>query len=365
MKRKHKILISIFTVFMLCVLTISAQTSPIYNLSFEKKGINLAAPLNWEAVGNAHDISLDSANSIDEKYSLSVKSKSGKANTNDAFLLTNRIRAKPFIGSNFKLSGNIRTLNCREGYAQLYVIVQKNGLTIQSVYSWEQRITGTTDWTKNEISIKIDSLADDIVLGMMFRGSRQAWFDDLKIYRNDVLVDEEKIYPAKLNAAEQDWLNLHIIPLPTMVSSKPEEQPDWNEYFGDAKIIGLGEFSHTTSEVFTAKAGIIKSLISKNQLKIIAWESGFAEAEIFNKCLQTKGCDVKSSFKKMITGPWNNAEVLDLLQWIQNYNATAEKPVQFVGFDMQKYKTAFDRLMHFAAAKNNKLLINRLEKYQY
>ncbi|MGZ5304191.1 MAG: erythromycin esterase family protein, partial [Bacteroidia bacterium] len=87
------------------------------------------------------------------------------------------------------------------------------------------------------------------------------------------------------------------------------------------------------------------------------------KAEIFNKCLLNKDCDIKAALYKMISSPWNNDEVLDLLQWIQNYNITADKKVTFAGFDMQDYRPAHKRLIHFATATNNKILVKKLKKY--
>lgn len=97
-------------------------------------------------------------------------------------------------------------------------------------------------------------------------------------------------------------------------------------------IVGLGEGTHGTKEFNEIRSEISKQLISKNDFKIIAFESAYGDASFLNDAVNS-GADLSSALKKYITSIWQTKEIYDLLMWIREYNKSHKDKVIISGFD--------------------------------
>lgn len=127
-----------------------------------------------------------------------------------------------YDGKKITLSGYLKTENITEGYAGLVMAIShrvKNFLNEDEVIARDEkiRITGTTDWTKYEITLDMNPVnTRNISFGAKLAGNGKIWLDDLKITidGNDVQVLEPLIptpFPAE-NDKEFDDGSLLVFP---------------------------------------------------------------------------------------------------------------------------------------------------------
>jgi len=106
-----------------------------------------------------------------------------------------------------------------------------------------------------------------------------------------------------------------------------------------AQIIGLGEASHGTKEFFQSKHRIFKYLVENQGFKVLAMEADFGESVYINQAIQEgRTGDIKGLMaEKMIFWTWHTQEVLELLEWMSEYNKgkSAEEKLQYLGMDCQ------------------------------
>jgi hypothetical protein len=103
----------------------------------------------------------------DGKYSISIASGTGA----EGYVATNFNITKTFKGRNIELKGFLKTLQVSDGYAGLWLRVDKDGGVLQFNNLADQQVAGTNDW--KEFSIKLpynDEEAIRIVAGGLLVG---------------------------------------------------------------------------------------------------------------------------------------------------------------------------------------------------
>lgn len=110
--------------------------------------------------------------------------------------------------------------------------------------------------------------------------------------------------------------------------------------FANARIFGFGEASHNTKEFFDLKAKFFKYLVKNHSVKIFIMEDIYqAEAGINEWITGGKG-DIKKIANNFGMGFWRTKEVVNLLQWMRDYNLdkTKDDQIRFFGMDIQAGK---------------------------
>ncbi|MCM3633464.1 erythromycin esterase family protein [Paenibacillus camelliae] len=111
---------------------------------------------------------------------------------------------------------------------------------------------------------------------------------------------------------------------------------------GDREIVLLGEASHGTSEFYTLRAEITKRLIQEKGFSFIAVEGDWPSCFTLNRYIKHKA-DAPSNarealkdFNRWPTWMWANEEVVDLTQWLHEYNKNKKDKDQigFYGIDV-------------------------------
>ncbi|UHO39068.1 erythromycin esterase family protein [Chryseobacterium capnotolerans] len=105
-----------------------------------------------------------------------------------------------------------------------------------------------------------------------------------------------------------------------------------SEQLKDHTIVGLGEGTHGTKEFNEIRGEISKQLISKNDFRIIAFESAYGDASFLNEAVNSE-VDLHIALKKYITSIWQTKEIYALLTWIREYNKNHTDKVIISGFD--------------------------------
>jgi erythromycin esterase len=275
------------------------------------------------------------------------------------------ILAKPFIGKLLTLSCHIKTDHVKHGFATPFLACNQGEVALKYDVDFEHRVRGTTGWTRLQVEYTVPHGTDRIGLGVLLRGTGDAWFDSLRLEVDHKAVNIDSLYSQKLSDAEFVWLSKRATAIQAPVNTQLHKSLAVDQLIGNARYIALGESTHGTSEQFIAKGEIIKSLILSGRIKVVAFEEHMAEADLMDDCLQGKRNDIKNVLGQMNCFPWYNTEVLDLLQWIADYNKAQpeDKHVHFVGIDMQRFDMAVDRLLAYAKRSKNQKLEQAVRNY--
>jgi erythromycin esterase-like protein len=111
---------------------------------------------------------------------------------------------------------------------------------------------------------------------------------------------------------------------------------------GDARLVLLGEASHGTHEFYRERARITERLIKEKNFTAVAVEADWPAAYRVNRYVRGTSNDVSAAealadFKRFPTWMWRNADVLDFIGWLHEYNDALEsqgKQVGFYGLDL-------------------------------
>lgn len=124
------------------------------------------------------------------------------------------------------------------------------------------------------------------------------------------------------------WLKQTAIPLRSARSdAENEDLVPLRTSIGEARVVGMGEATHGTSEFFTLKHRIFKFLVTEMGFNVLGVESGFAESLAI-------GAYVEGGPRPSFAG--QHPELVDLVEWMRSWNSSGRRPtLHFFGFDMQ------------------------------
>lgn len=130
------------------------------------------------------------------------------------------------------------------------------------------------------------------------------------------------------------WLRENTIQLDTIeAGSGFDDLQPLKVMIGDAPIVSLGEAAHLNGSFYRVKHRIIEFLIKEMDFSVVAFESPFAGSLELNDYLQTGEGEPERALAAMVYTAWNTEEVLTLVKWMRQYNATHDKKIKFYGFD--------------------------------
>lgn len=126
------------------------------------------------------------------------------------------------------------------------------------------------------------------------------------------------------------------------------------EAVGDAKIVLLGESSHGTSEFYRWRADFSKRLLQEKGFSLIAVEGDWPSASQVHRYIN----DFKNphddavqllaqSFARWPTWMWANEELADFVEWLKNFNATANTKTGFYGIDVYSLWESMEEVIHY------------------
>jgi len=148
--------------------------------------------------------------------------------------------------------------------------------------------------------------------------------------------------------ASIDWLNNNLLPIKSLkVGNGMEDLKKLDAFIGDTRIIGLGEFTHGSAEVFTMKHRMLEYLVKEKGFTIFSIEANMPEAYKLNDYILHGKGNAKELLGGMYFWTWYTQEVLDMIEWMKQYNDTSSKKIYFTGFDMQFYKAALKNVKDF------------------
>ncbi len=334
------------------ILLLVASSAPLpaqlfLNLSFETSSNGI--PTGWYLSSSAYQYAVDTSTAVDGVQSLQIASLT--SDTAQFGYASESLTAGPAIGKTFHLSGFIRTQGVN-GYAGLWANTadsQGNALAFQNLGSLAP--AGTTGWQSYSLSLRVPAGAVSVNFGVLLSGAGTAWFDNLSIDVNG------QPYFSSPTAAQIQWLQANAFPFTSLDPNADfTELEPLENIIGNAHIVGLGEGTHGTSEFFRMKARLVSFLVEEMGFTIFAIEANMPEAYRMNDYVLTGRGDPTELLKGMYFWTWNTQEVLDMVMWMRQYNASGKGTIQFLGFDMQSPSVAMDYVVRFVRQADPGLL---------
>ncbi len=124
---------------------------------------------------------------------------------------------------------------------------------------------------------------------------------------------------------------------------------------GDAPFVLIGEASHGTHEFYRIRAEITKRLIAERGFSAVAVEADWPDAYRVNRYVRGAGDDADaiealSGFVRFPQWMWRNADVLDFVGWLRDFNAARPDPDRragFYGLDLYSLHASIDAVLRY------------------
>lgn len=159
-----------------------------------------------------------------------------------------------------------------------------------------------------------------------------------------------------------EWLAEHAKPLKTTnpTASLNDLKPLKN-MVGSASIVGLGEATHGAHEVFTMKHRIVNYLVSEKGFTNLVLEEGWDRALELDRYVLTG----KGNPSQHLSPEFNTKEIVNLFNWIQQYNADPKhkSKVRVIGMDIQSVnENVYNNITEYVKRNNPDLVPSVEEK---
>jgi erythromycin esterase len=165
------------------------------------------------------------------------------------------------------------------------------------------------------------------------------------------------------------WLvaNAHVL-------TSIEVGPDTSDLFplrsmiGSSEVVGLGDVTHGTHEVYTVKLRVIDYLVREMGFDVLGWEAPFPIVERINAYVQGGAGDPRALLGEMFTLTyyfWDTEEMLDVVEWMREYNTHRgpRPPVQIVGFDVTQPDAASNAVVAYLRMVDPAAAVTAEEQY--
>src|SRR5579862_2815307 len=122
---------------------------------------------------------------------------------------------------------------------------------------------------------------------------------------------------------------------------------------GESRFVLLGEASHGTHEFYRLRAQITKRLITEKNFTAVAVEADWPDAYRVNQFVRFESddedaIDALAGFRRFPAWMWRNADVLDFVGWLRNYNEHRHsKQVGFYGLDLYSLHASMQAVLDF------------------
>lgn len=154
---------------------------------------------------------------------------------------------------------------------------------------------------------------------------------------SDAPCDLEALVPQPAPEEVVSWIKQQAVVLQTTEAGHgfADLQP-LKEIIADARVVGLGETSHGTREIFRMKHRLLEFLVIEMGFTVFVMESYWPDGLAVNDyVLYGKGDPARLMAGMYVV--WDTREVLALIEWMRAYNANPahREKVKFYGADIQ------------------------------
>jgi erythromycin esterase-like protein len=181
-------------------------------------------------------------------------------------------------------------------------------------------------------------------------GDGTAWFDNLSVTIDASPYLQVSPPPTQPTDAQLNWVKQSSFTFTT-----PDAGNGFADFerlkavVGNAHLVGLGEDTHGASEFFRMKHRLLEFLATEMGVTVFAIEAIMPEAYAINNYVLTGQGDAVQLLKGLYFWTWNTQEVLDMILWMRQYNASGKGTLHFMGFDMHYSQVAIPNVKAFVA----------------
>jgi erythromycin esterase len=143
---------------------------------------------------------------------------------------------------------------------------------------------------------------------------------------------------APAPAAFTDWVRRHASPVrTTATATDTSDLAPLDVVARSVRIVGLGEATHGSKELFDLKARIIERLVTHRGFRTIGFEANAPEVAELNRYVIEQRGNPEEILSGLHFWTCNTEEVLALIEWVRQFNATRphSEKVRFFGIDSQ------------------------------
>ncbi|NUT26243.1 MAG: erythromycin esterase family protein [Streptomyces sp.] len=138
---------------------------------------------------------------------------------------------------------------------------------------------------------------------------------------------------------------------------------------GDARVVGLGEATHSSHDFFALKDRVFRHLVEKKDFRTFALEAPWSTGLRLNDYVRYGKGDPRRIMREEFQRDylwWNNTDYLRLLEWMRAYNVRhPDDPVQFMGDDFAwAGPELYDQVTRYVARAHPGLLARFTELYR-
>ncbi|MCX2451590.1 erythromycin esterase family protein [Pedobacter sp. PLR] len=343
MKNLYSLLLSLLIVF--CHIATNAQET--INGGFELSD-NKGMPRNWVsddgngkfAIGISKHVFRAGTQSLqlDGSKSGADKKKVGVAGSRYGATSSTIVRS-------IQVTGWIKTNEVIDSTVSLF-IQGVNGA--KTVYAYDQGLINN-GWRK--LSLTYNPSAEETWVGFYYgietKSNGIVWLDDLSLVVDGVEIIDPKSLYEEPDAKSLKWLAANLSELRSFdASSSFKDLLPIGTAIKKARIVGLGEPTHGTSEAGRFKIRLMEYLIKEKGFTTIALEEAISTCDQMNRLLNLPLAALKDSLLSMpFYKLWKTEELLGLFTWIHNYNLSNQVKVRFIGIDSEDFGLKNSRKM--------------------
>jgi erythromycin esterase len=170
------------------------------------------------------------------------------------------------------------------------------------------------------------------------------------VSRNPVVIDvnERKGQVSAAPSEVTEWIREYAVSLKSVTASAGfDDFALLREWIGDARVVGLGEATHSTREFFQLKHRLVEFLVSELGFTLFMLEANFPESLALNRYVLCGEGDSRHSLTSGRCWSWDCDEIFELIEWMRRWNAEHERKVFFYGVDMQTSAPAAMYLLEY------------------
>ncbi|MBQ4818850.1 erythromycin esterase family protein [Aquimarina sp. MMG016] len=175
---------------------------------------------------------------------------------------------------------------------------------------------------------------------------RQNFIDNIKgsyiVEKFKVLSPKEYKALLKFRKAQQDsvinWIQKESISLTSVQAETGFSDLGYlKPILRDVRIVGMGETSHGTKEIFQMKHRMLEFLVKEMGFTLFGIEASHIGCKPINDYVLYGKGNSRDALSAQGFWVWNVESVIDMIEWMYRYNKTVPeaKKVKFIGIDTQ------------------------------
>ncbi|GCE07147.1 succinoglycan biosynthesis protein [Dictyobacter aurantiacus] len=148
----------------------------------------------------------------------------------------------------------------------------------------------------------------------------------------------------------QAWMRQNAIPLRSVDPASPQDDlAPLQKAIGNATIVGLGEQTHGTHELYQLKARLTEFLISNMNFRIFVMENSWGKSQLIDAYINGGPGQLSDIVKNDLSPAWQTQEYQSMLTWMRAYNADPAHTtkIHFRGMDCQASRNELTAITDF------------------